>query len=101
MARRDLEVDERRGVHADLDHVQDEVRPVERLAAVGVGRDRRVGPQLAVDPSRDAGRRVEPLGVDVVQRDMRVGELVEAQQVGQQLAGELDAAGADERDLDH
>ena len=44
---------------------------------------------------------LEPLGVDVVQREVAARAGLEAQEVGDQLAGEDDAAGAEERDLGH
>ena len=50
--------------------------------------------------SRSAWR--QPLGADVVQREVQVtAELRVAAQVGHDVPGELDAARADERYLDH
>ena len=99
---RDLEVGDRaRLVAADLDHVDRVVGAVERGAPVGGrddlgGRVERVG-----DPPGDELRRREPLGVDVEQRDLGAGELLVAEDVAEQVAGEHRAAGADERDLGH
>src|SRR5207244_319784 len=94
VARRNLEVEQRRLVAADLDHVQHEVRAVDRLAPVEVRGDPRRGAALRGDV---AGHRLggrEPVGVDVVERDLDVVQLGEVEEVSEQVARELDAAGA-------
>jgi len=101
VARGDLEVLQRRVDAADLDHVDDEVGTVEGLATVGVRLDGGRRPELAAHLTRGALGDAEPLGVDVVQHEAGVGELRVAQDVGDELAGEDDAPGADERDADH
>jgi hypothetical protein len=62
---------------------------------------RRLGAALSGDLVRDALCRAQPVGVDVVQADGRLRQLGEAEEVGQELAGEHDTAGADEGDGDH
>nr|BFF17404.1 hypothetical protein GCM10025730_09250 [Promicromonospora thailandica] len=97
----DLEVALRGGHAAHLDHVDHEVGAVEGRAAVGRRDDGRPPAEL---PVHLAGRRLgdrQPLGVDVVEHETRVHQLGEAQDVGDELPGEDDAPGADERDADH
>ena len=59
------------------------------------------GAELLGGPARHRLGGLEPLGVDVVQRDLDVAELVKREQVAEQVARELDAAGADEGDAGH
>ena len=101
VAGRDLVVAHRRGVAADLDAVDHVVGAVERLAAVERGGDLRLRAERLGDSVREQLCGLEPLRVDVVQRDLARGELGEREDVAEQVAGELDAARADERDLGH
>jgi hypothetical protein len=98
-ARRKLEVDQRRRVAADLDHVQDVVGTVDRGAAVEVRGDRRRRAPHARDVARHRRRRLEAVGVDVVQRDLDAVELGVREDVAEQVLREDDAPGADECDL--
>src|SRR5260370_19683090 len=63
--------------------------------------DRGGHPQGSRGPPRDGRCGFEALAVHVKQRDRGPGELVEAEDVGQQLLRELDAAGPVEHDLRH
>src|SRR5260370_22623810 len=63
--------------------------------------DRGGRPQGSRGPPRDGRCGFEALAVHVKQRDRGPGELVEAEDVGQQLLRELDAAGPVEHDLRH
>ena len=87
---------------AHLDLVDDVASAGERLGAVGRGRHGRAAPGLGDDA---AGQRVgvrEPPGVDVVQGQVQIGtELAVSTEVRDDVAGEFDAAGPDERHLDH
>ena len=56
--------------------------------------------ELLDEPVRGALGDSQPLRVDVVQRELEL-EVPEPQQVRDQLTGEDDAPGADERDLGH
>ena len=95
--RRDLEIAERRRVHADLHHVDHVVRPLERGAPVEGGGDRRRGADGGVRPACDCLGHLQPLGVDVVERDFHIRELGEGENVTEQVLRELDTAGAHER----
>ena len=75
VAGRDLEVEQRRRVTADLDHVEHVVGSLERRAPIEVRADRRRGAALAGDVARHRLGGREPVGVDVVQRDLGVAEL--------------------------
>jgi hypothetical protein len=97
----DLEVAHRRLETADLDLVDDEVRPLQRRPAVEVGLEREVRARDPVDVVSDPRRSVQPAGIDVVQRDGEVGEVGVCREVGEQHPRELDAARSDERDLGH
>src|SRR6185312_4258626 len=76
-------------------------RSVERGPAVKMRLDRGGRPQCPRGPPRDGRRGLEALAVDVKQSDRGPSELVEAEDVGQQLFRELDAAGPVEHDLGH
>ena len=75
-------------------------RPRARRCAPA-GRDARPHTTLPSDgfSCADGGR--EPLVVNVVQYELGIGQLRESQHVGDQVAGELDAASADEGDRGH
>lgn len=100
-ARWDLKVTQRCIEAADLNLVDDEVGPVERRASVEVRLDSEPGAGRVVDVPRDPLGRGEPLRIDVVEHDRGLGELGEVTQVGEQDAGELDAARADQGDPRH
>src|SRR5205823_1065976 len=88
-------------VAADLDHVDRVVGAVERGAAIGRRPDLGRRSERVGDPTGYQLRRLEALGVDVEERDLRLGELLEAEDVAEQVAGEDRAARADERNLRH
>ena len=98
---RDLEVQERRLVHSDLDHDDDEVRAFKGGAPVQVLLDLGFGLELTRGPAGHHSRGLEALRVYVVQRDRSTPQVGELEDVGQQVLGELDATGADERYLGH
>ena len=52
-------------------------------------------------PARHPLGRGEPVRVDVVEHDLRVAKLRVREEVAEQVAGELDAAGTDEHDPRH
>ncbi len=62
VARRDLEVAQRRRVTADLDHVDHVVRPLERRPALEVRRDRGEALRVARDVARHRLGGREPVG---------------------------------------
>jgi hypothetical protein len=95
---RDLEVDAGGRVHADLDRVDHEVGAVEGGPPVERRDHRRTHPVGVGDAARERGGGGEPRRIDVVQDDAGAGQLGEAEDVGQQLAGEDDAARAEEND---
>src|SRR3954447_18890763 len=76
-------------------------RGVEGLGAVEVGRGRQLGAELLRRPARHRLGGLEPLAVDVVERDVQLAEVVIGEEVAEQVARELDAAGADEGDAGH
>ena len=89
-----------RSVPVDLDLVDDVVGALDGGEPVDRGGDRGPGAGLGADPLGDRLGMREPFGVDVVQRQLELAvQLGEAAQVGDDVAGELDAAGADERSL--
>ena len=98
---RDLEVRQGRFVHADLDHVDGEIGALESAAAIEMGFDLRRRAQLLVGPLGHRFGGGETLAVYVVQRDGGVGQLGEREYVAEQVACELDTAGADEDDPGH
>ena len=87
---------------ADLDLVDQVVGPFERLPSVRTRCDGMRGAEPLDDPFRGAVGISEPLGVDIVQRDREAApELGVGAEVGQDVPGELDAPGADDRHLGH
>ena len=91
-----------RGVAADLHLVDHILRAGQRLRAVtGHGHHgSRAG--LRDDLADQPPGKVEPFGADVMQRKLELArELGVSAQIGDDVAGELDAAGADERNLRH
>jgi hypothetical protein len=96
-----LEVEHRRLVHADLDHVDGEVGAVERRPPLRVGGDARPRPELLVEPVRQRGGGLQPLGVDVVQRELEPAQVLVGEEVAEQLTGERGAARADEGHFGH
>ena len=101
VARRDLEVEQRRRVAADLDHVDHVVGAVERRAAVEVRGDRRRGAARPRDVARHRLGGREPVRVDVVERDLDAVQRGEGEDVAEEVLREDDAAGTDERDPRH
>ncbi len=97
----DLEVEPQSLVPADPDHADHVIRPVERRPPVEIRLDRGGHTKRPRGPSCDGRRGFEAFGAGVVQRDRGPGEVLEAEDVGQQLLGELDAAGPVEHDLRH
>ena len=98
VARRNLEVAHRGLVHADRDDVDDVVRAVECAPAVAGGDHLRFGACRASGGPGDRLGRLQPFIVDVVQHHPSRAQLGERQDVAEQLAGELDAARADDDD---
>ena len=102
VAGRDLVVAHRRRVAAHLHAVDDVVGAVERLAAI----ERRGHARVRAERLRDAARRSarpcprrsESMSWSAISLSARLGE---REDVAEQVAGELDAARADERDLGH
>ena len=85
----------------DLDRVDDVVAPFEHIEPLGRRLD---GPLLSrqVDQAgRDAFCQVEAPRIDVDQREHPLVETIHGQDVGDELAGEDSAPGADERHLRH
>jgi hypothetical protein len=101
VARRQLEVGDRRRDAADLDHIDDEVSAVEGFAPVEGRADRGSRAEPFVQLSRCALGHGEPGGVDVVQGQFDALQFGKAEQVGDELAGEDDASRADEGDPCH
>jgi hypothetical protein len=102
VARRDVEVQPGRVVPADLDLVDHVPGVPQRRAPVEMRAHHGTGPGLRGDPAGQDLGVPEPLGADVVQGELQAAaQLGVAAQVGHDVAGELNAAGADERDLDH
>ncbi|GAB2984899.1 hypothetical protein GCM10027282_25420 [Frigoribacterium salinisoli] len=101
MARGQLEVGAGRGDAPDLHHVDDEVGTGEGGPAVegGLHRDRAAG-SLAELSGRALGD-VETALVDVVEGQVERAEVVGPEEVGDQSAGEDDAACAQERYSGH
>jgi hypothetical protein len=97
--KRDLEIEQCRPMHPDLDHVDDVVRTLERRRPIEMRRDRGRSTEGAVRPTSDRLGSLEALGVDVVQRDLCVRQFREGEDVPQEVLRELDAAGTDEGDL--
>ena len=98
----DLEVGERGSVPAHLDLVDDVVGTLEGRASLGEGHHLVARAGLLDQPLRGSLGDREALRVDVVQGDPeRAVELFVGTQIGQDVAGELDAPGADDRDLRH
>ena len=85
-------------VHADRDDVDDVVRSVECAAAIVGGDDLGFDACRAGGGAGDGLRRLQPFDVDVVQHHAGRAQLGERQYVAEQLAGELDAARADDDD---
>ena len=96
-----VEIEQRRFVHADLDHIDDEVAALQRAATVEMFLDDCIGAELLRRPARHHAAGLEPLGIDVVQRDHHAPELGEIQDVCQQVLDEDGAARAHHGDLDH
>jgi hypothetical protein len=71
---------------------------VQRGAAVKVGLYGEVSARGLVGGGRDLLSGGQALGVDVMQDDGRLGQLGKCAEIREQDAGELDAAGANERD---
>ena len=87
---------------AHLDRVDHEVGAGERLQPVEVTRSiTGVAPRAVGRPRRHPLRGAQPLRVDVVEHELRVAQRREGQDVAEQVARELDAAGADEHDPGH
>jgi hypothetical protein len=97
----DLEVAHGGRVHADLDRVDDVVRAVQRGPPVEAGPDPRRRVQLPRGVPGDGLGGGQPLRIDVVQRERDVTQFGEAEDAGEQFAGEHDAAGAQEGDHSH
>ena len=95
---RNVEVAHRRVVHADLDDVDDVVGTVEGPATVGGGHHLRLRARRAGGGVGDRLGGLQALGVDVVQHHAHRTEFGEREDVAEQLAGELDAACADDDD---
>ena len=85
---------------ADADAVHHVAGAGQRLAAVGGGGDLRRQAVHLDDAADDLGDHVEVVGVDVGQRDLDAGEFRHLEDVGDELLGEADAAGADDGDLE-
>lgn len=102
VAPRDLEIDHGGREPADLDLV-DRVRgPRERGATVGERGDAVAGAGAAHDRCGRAIRVGEALGVDVVEGDLELAvDLGVGAEVGDDVPGELDAAGSDDDDPPH
>ncbi len=101
VAERHLVVADGRVEAADLHRVDHVVGAVERRAPVERGGHVRAHAEPVADQAGDPRGRLEPLRIDVVERDLRVRELREGEDVADQVARELDAAGSDEGDLGH
>lgn len=100
-ARRDIEVDLSRPGTSNLDDVDDEVGPVERLPPVQAAADRGRGAEGAGGPVRHPLGRRQAVLVNVVENDLRFPQLGVGEEVAEQVARELDAARADEDDPWH
>jgi hypothetical protein len=98
VARRDVEITLGRLEHPDLDGVDDVVGTVERPAPIRGGVDLGCGTGRPCRCTRDHLRCRQPIDIDVVQDDSGCGQLGKREDVAKQLAGELDAACADDHD---
>ena len=98
MAERQLEVEQRRLVTADLHHVDHVIRAFERGAAVECRGDACRGAERIRGPTADGGAGFEPLRIDVVEDDLAGRKLGEREDVAEEVLREFDAAGADEHD---
>jgi hypothetical protein len=97
----DLEVEAGGGDAADLHHVDHEVGAGQGRAPVEGGGERDRGTEPLGDLPRGALGDGQPLLVDVVEAQIEIAQLGEADEVGEELTGEHDAPGADERDGGH
>src|SRR5215216_7682073 len=88
---RDLEVEEGRLVHPDLDHVHYEIGPLERRPPVEMLLHFRTCAELIRGPAGHHAGGLEALGIYVVQGDGGPVQLGEAQGVGQEVLGKDDA----------
>src|SRR3569833_989542 len=86
-------------VPADLEADDDEVGPLERLALIGEGLDRRLGAERLDHLAGNDGAFFEALRIDVHQRDARVGQGLALQHVADDVLHEHGGAGANECDL--
>jgi hypothetical protein len=99
---RDVEIQPGRTVAADLDLVDHVGSARQRVGAVRGRADLGGRSGLRDDLAHQPLGEGQPLGADVVQGELKLAAQVgEAAQVGDDIAGELDAACADERNLDH
>ncbi len=93
--------DGRRLVPADLDHVDDVVGPLQRLAPVGRREDLRLRAGLVRDAQRHGLGVPQPVSVDVHEVNGAVVKLGKGKKIPQQVAGENGAACSNEDDLGH